>query len=415
MKHILIAVAVCLSVAAPTARGDTNFYVRGDGLGSDTNTGVGWATAFATIQKAVSVTPGWTSTVINVQGSWGGQSYDVTYREDWKAFVIDFEGGWSNVDVSPVQSGYSLVKDLDGGSNETGIELYTKNHGCTQTITVARFQFQSVSNGLTIRTGASDDSADIILTVRDCDISAQADGVRVDYPKNGYSQANEGGYAQFHLTNVTIRAGLAGSGHGVYSAGIYMGSTIGATGTCVSTITSAGGAGVYVEGTSGETSYPLSIRDTVIYDCAHDGIYGTNRYSPPRWTLEHCTIVNCGSNGVRSVTTAAGCWLRISNSICANNAGHGVNLGDAGASNFILYEGYNCFYNDDALTNGAVQALAGNTRAADPVFLARREKPAPYYHLGYTASPCYQSGSDGRNRGAYQNIPGSRGTLIFLK
>jgi len=417
VQIMCLVMALVVSVVVPSFADDV-FYVRGDGSGSDASNGTSWASAFATIDKALESANYGVQATAYVQASTGAQAYDVSYRiyGGGNDILIDFEGGWENVDTSPVQTGTSLVKDDDGSVSEAGLEVRNVAHGSQATIGVNCFSFTNVTHGIFVGGGAYD-NADIILTVENTTIHAQNHGVRVYYPKNNYSQASFGGWAQFHLTNVNIVAGLAGSGSGdgVSSAGIYMGSTIGATEGNVSTITSSGGDGINLLGRSADLNYTLSLSDVVIHDCAEDGVYAFNWYFPynstvTNWTriqlaLNHVTLVNNASNGIQTVTKRAGSWVKMTNSICTGNGLRGFDLGDLGDTSFSVYEGYNCFYNDDIETNGVVQALDDMSISANPGFYALGETPYPYYILGTVAGPCFRTGMDGKNMGAYLDVP----------
>ena len=72
-------------------------------------------------------------------------------------------------------------------------------------------------------------------------------------------------------------------------------------------------------------------------------------------------------------------------------------------------------FNDDIYTNGGAQACAGSTASADPLFYGQGMRPSPWYLLRSAVSPAYKRGSDGQNRGAYQNnkVPG--GTTVFFR
>jgi hypothetical protein len=405
---VLVSLAVALGFLASSARGQGIYYVRGDGGGSDTTKGgTGWSDAWATIQKALSSIPNSTTqSTVRVQASAGSQAYDVAARSTggWpEHIVVNFEGGWENVDTAPTQTSVSVISDTDGTVNEPGIYLVGYNHAELKYLGFNRFRFVNVTDGIYILHTSNLDGSSIILRISNTEILANNYGIRAVYSRPGYPTWSN----QFYFTNVNIRAGLSGSGDGIYINGSLDGSGMGSTGTNVCAVSSSNGVGIRLHGSVGGAV--CSIEGTVVYDCSQEGLYSTNLYGSLSLAMNHCTIADCGSDGVR-VLAAAGSWLKMTNSICANNAGHGVSVG----STLSLYEGYNLFYSDDAMTNGAVQALAATTLTADPVFYGHRDKPAPYYKLNYAASPCCRSASDRGNRGAYQT-PGSHGTFVFLK
>jgi hypothetical protein len=108
---------------------DMTYYVRGDGSGSDANSGVTWSTAWATLQKALDSLAGTTADrkyLINVQASSGAQAYQGAYRstdigqDATKDAWADFLGGWENVDAVASQTGYTVVADTNGAVDTPG-------------------------------------------------------------------------------------------------------------------------------------------------------------------------------------------------------------------------------------------------------------------------------------------------------
>jgi hypothetical protein len=428
---------------------DFSIYVRGDGAGSDANDGTSWATALATLTNAVARAPTaspvrsdvvtisqvWQlSTPIRfyVQASAPGQAYDVVARLNGP-LDLDFEGGWENVTVAPTQTGMSVIKDLDGTINESGISLTGANHYQWRRLMVNRFVFTNVTRGVEIDLGTGNsDKCDALLIVSNMTVDALTDGIYVRY-MHTYSTAGAGGLARLTAGNVAISAGQGGAGHGVFISGSWQGSSITASGTNaatgeprVSTITSANGDGVHFTAYNKEAR-DASFANTVIYNCATNGVNldaaiqtagGQNPgvlSNVVRAAFTHCTIAGNGADGVHTLSSLpTPSWAAPTNCIFANNSGHGINL-DGGTGAVACVENYNVFFNDDIWTNGVAQALSGTTVAADPLFYGQRSKPAPWYQLASSSSPAYHSGNDGRNRGAYQGnrIPG--GTIILVR
>jgi hypothetical protein len=418
------AVFVLVLGLAWVAGADTvNWYVRGDGSGSDANGGTSWADAFATLDKGLDQvrTTYWKGDagsigdnldVINVQASSGGQAYDVASRNFGSQYydyhAVEFQGGWTNVDTTPAQSGKSVVKDTDGTVDEAGIYVHTTNHGHQVHMTVSRFNISDVTNGIDVDSAGAD-KADKVLTVEKTDVEAQNHGLRVYYPKSYYGAGSWGGYAQIHADDVDIEAGQAGSGsgHGIYVyGGAVDGSEIKNT-----MVGSAGGDAIHLHGRNVDTQNVL-ITDTVAHSAEGDGIYLEGSYErsgqqwcPVRATLENVTVADNGDDGVRVYTKASGSWIDVTDSIFATNTGNGLDLGDAGDTNCSCTESYNLFFGDDILVNGVVQTLDPTTLTGDPLFQGGGDKAYPYYRLASWDSPAILSDSDGINRGAIQDLP----------
>jgi autotransporter-associated beta strand protein len=420
---------------------DWTAYVRGDGLGSDTNSGGTWATAWASISNALvraplaltgrQYIPTSVPNVINVQASAGAQAYDVAARNKDSSFDLDFEGGWQNVDVLPAQTGMSLVKDLDGTVDEAGISLTGAYHSQWRRLVVNRFVFTNVTRGVEVITAGDRDSADIFLTVSNTTIRALNDGLYINYPKAyGYSDithTGSGGAGQIWAVNVDITAGLGGSGNGIVDICSWGGSLISAAGTDpatgvsrVSVITAPSGTGVYFTA-SADDRPGATFECTVIHSCGGPAIQldamrpgnsnpvYSNRVQA---VLSHCTLANNAGDGLQMSSVVTESSATVTDCIFANNAGSGINLlGPVGT--FACAEGYDVFFNDDIQVSGAGKALAVTSSAGDPLFKATGTKPAPWYCLGSTASPAYKKASDGSSRGAYQNPPPS-GIAIFF-
>lgn len=420
-----LAAVLLLTQALSVQAATTSFYVRHGG--SDANDGSSWSKAFLTIQKAVdSAVLGGVTNAVFVQASSIGQFYGVAVRNfGWTGnttFILELRGGWENVDTAPTQTGFSFI--LGNGANR-GIDLNSDGmggHGFKRYVTLDRFAISNVTDGVRLDIGGSVDAADGCLTLRHTTLYAKDHGVRLEYPKTHAISTGYGGLSRLTAENVDIRAGLGGSGHGVYIRGAWLGSTITATGTNpatghprVSGVSSAGGSGVYFTGTASETVFYAGFSNTVIYGSATNGIDAAGVGSTPvRLTLDHCTLADNGGHGLELQGGSAGSWASVTNSILANNAGHGINAGTNGGPAFACSEGWNNFHNDDVCLNGSIQASAASDVTGDPLFWTAKTGPDRYM-LRWTASPSYLSDSTGRNRGAHQNTAPSKGTMVWLK
>lgn len=398
------------------------FYVRNGG--NDTNDGSDWSHAFATLQKAVAAVPYNQVCTINAESSTGSQAYAVCSRTlsgNPAALTIVLQGGWQNVDSSPVQTGMSVV--ASAATNQIGITLISTDHHQPVWLTVKNVVFSNVTLGVYFNFAALDSNGDNhpfdwgggVLTLSNCAIYAQNHGVYFNYPKTDPSTAF-GGPAQVNAVNVTILAGLGGAGDGINISGAWMGSSLAAMGTDpatglprVSSIRSASGHGVYFSGMNNEIM-TASFQNTVIYGCASNAIHldavqlGDWGKTPPyvvRASLVNCTIVDNGGNGVDMLSQSAGSWASVTNSIFAGNAGHGVFLSSTNGA-FSCPENYNEFFGNDLVVNGSAQSPVAGTLTSDPLLWVKGAKPDPWYRLSSYASPAYQTGSGGSSRGAYQ-------------
>jgi hypothetical protein len=291
---------------------------------------------------------------------------------------------------------------------------------------VNRFAFTNVTRGVEVISDGTVDSADVLLFISNATIRAQNTGIFLDYPKS-YAWDAEGGRCRVNAENVDVVAGLGGPGDGIYSHGAWLGSSVTASGMDpatgaprVSTITSTNGCGVRLQHASWDLrAGGVLLANTVIYQCASNGVSlnpdvfswvdvsGSHTNAPPSVpTFWHCTIADNGGHGVYAMAWLPGGSGNATNSLFANNRGHGLYLDNQGYPGaFACAEAYNTFFNDDILTNGMVKAFAATTSTADPVFYGRGMKPNPWYVLGARSSPAYHSGSDGENRGAYLQEP----------
>ena len=414
---------------------DFTYYVRGDGSGSDTNNGATWGSALATLQAALNLVPFETPVVVCVQASTGSQSYATCARSingeylQYHSINVSFKGGWQNVDTTPVQSGVSLVKDAGGTNAGISIIAPVAWDDIRKTVWVDNFSFTNVTQGISIATPAgSYNYSGISLTVSNVTISALTNGISLVYAV-AYPSSSYGGTTCVTAVNADITAGLSGVGHGIYINGAWKGSSVTASGTNaatqelrVSTITSAGGCGVYFTGYNNEFQ-DARFANTVIYGCASNGILldATQSGLDPgaakgfRATLNHCTIADNGGDGLAANTTMSGNSVAITNSILSQNTGHGAALGTSGGSAFVCSADYNVFYGDDILTNGVAQAFGANTSTSDPLFKASGTKADPWYKLISTGSPAYGSAYLGGCRGAYQGAVAAAGMVIIIR
>lgn len=396
---------------------DFSIYVRHGGAGAVN--GADWANAYDTLQKALDAVSYNVPIIINAQASTGDQAYAVCARA--AALIFTLEGGWTDVDGTPSQAGMSVIRSAT--TNQPGIYL-TGGDGQWKNVLIRRFAFSDVSRGIDIQASGGD-ALYVLLTLSNTTIRAQTDGVFVDYNKG-----NVGGDDTIYRTKVTavdvdIAAGLGGAGHGIYIAGRWGGSSVSATGTNVSTITSANGCGVYWTAPDyvAQTT-PALFSNVVVYGCSSNGIYldaakpflpwRVGAYSNiVRATLVNCTVADNGGDGLHMLSASAGSWDFATNCIFANNGGQGINLVSPNGA-FTCAEGYNVFFQDGISTNGAPKTLDATDLEGDPLFYGKKSKPAPWYMLGSKSSPAWHSGSDNRNRGAYQTEIASQGTLLML-
>lgn len=387
---------------------DFTLYVRGDGAGNNANGGGAWDEAFATLQKALDTVPYSTLTRINVQASTGSQAYAVCartppYDGTYPAWTLNFsmQGGWENVDGTPVQTGMSVVQDA--ATNQPGIKLSAGTHNQAKILSVNRFAFSNVSRGIEIIQNGN--SCNISLTISNSTIRAKNQGLYLD----GYHSYGAGYLvATVFARDVAIVAGLGGTGDGIYLKGAWAGSVIDATPGNVSSITSSNGGGVCFSACTFDAS-SMTCSNTIIYGCSSNGIHldamlpdynGNSTSNRVRAVLTHCTLADNILDGLHMVSATAGSYGYVTNSIFSNNGGHGLNLiGTNGV--FTCAEGYNDFYNDDLAVNGNTPGFSGTTLATDPQLVNNGSKPSAWYLVRASSSPASRSASDGLNRGAY--------------
>lgn len=432
----LVRVALAASFMSLNA-GAATYYVRGDGLGNNTYAGTNWATAYATIQKALDTVPYGAGNVINVQASTGAQVYATCSRvASGGGLSVSLQGGWQNVDSAPTQNLKSLIWSAAG--NQAGIFL-TGASGYSTALTVSGFTISNVTRGIHFYSDAANNWAGCAMTVNDCSIRAKNDGVYLDY-QQGNPYDNYGGICRVTAINVDITAGLGGAGDGICSRGTWAGSSVTGVGLDaitgiqrISTITSSNGCGVrFVNMARDSRGCNAWFSNMVVFGSSSYGValnpgplvwwdaYGsppglrTNAY-PVVGTFRNCTIADNGSNGVYSVVWDAGSSISVINTIFANNSGSGICLDSQGrGSVFGFSDDYNCFFNDDLYVNSGFRSPAAHDTAADPLFLTQKSKPE-YYKLKYTRSPCYRRASDGGNIGAWQNTAGGSGFALTIK
>ena len=364
---------------------DFTFYVRGDVSGSDANGGGTWNDAWATLQKVMDTVPYNVPITANVQASIGAQTYAVCSRAigyyvnggPLRAFTVNFQGGWQNVDTTPEQTGLSTV--TSAAINQDGIAVISPDHNERATLDVNRFRLIQCGKWYLLLCGANLNYCGCTLTVSNTTIHAKNYGVYLSYPVY-YPYITFGGPTKVIAKNVDIVAGLGGAGDGIYSYGAWLGSSVGADGTNevtgearVSSITSSNGCGVNcVASVSGNGAHGILFSNVVIYGCSNNAIQlSAVAPDPVQALLRNCTIADNGGDGLGITGGAAGSWGNATNCIFANNGGHGINLGVVAGPAFVCSEGYNVFFNDDILTNGVVKTLAGSSSAADPLFRAR--------------------------------------------
>lgn len=342
LAQLVSAALVALSVQGPgTVAMATEFYVRGDGSGSDSNGGTGWGDAFATLDKALeSLTANTEPTThkVYVQASAGAQAYDVAYRYANPGHVFaDFEGGWEDVGGTPVQTGYSRVQDTDGVVDERGFYFSAtgSTHNQMKYFLFRRFQFSNVTDGIFLRNQSNLSTSAIRLTLVDSTINCTSNGVHLEWPK-AYQDAQ----LQIFATNVTVSAGSGGAGNGIYLYGEFDQSVL----TNV-TVTSAGNDGIRLDliskrdASSFTVSQTLWIRNSTVSGCRDNGISLRPAEEPPNGgnptiVLYGLKITDNGSdgsgNGVRlEIDTADGYAARTmslvaTNCVVAGNADAGV-------------------------------------------------------------------------------------------
>lgn len=257
---------------------DTTYYVRHGGAGAQN--GTDWANAFSQVQSALNVLiPNTLATrwVIRVEASSGAQSYNPISRSfDTGHLFVDFEGGWVNVDTSPAQTGYSVVKDTTGPIDQRGFNLESSgsSHDRTKYLRINRFRFSDVTDGIRVYHPNNIQGSTIRLGLNDCAVVAQSNGVSVVF----YEQDP----VVVTITNLNIQAGLSGTGHGIYLWTDYNGSTI-----TRANVTSSGGNGLFLLSrpatfNGAALDQTLLVTDSSFTNCLNDGIRHEAANEPAR-------------------------------------------------------------------------------------------------------------------------------------
>jgi hypothetical protein len=433
-KLVLVNVSTPVNAAFANTQGvvtiandDWTVYVRGDGLGNNTNAGSSWSKAWATLQKAFDSTPYSTQLLVHVEASASGQAYAPVsrtyggYPTPYPA-TLNLQGGWQNVDTAAAQTGMSSIQSA--ATNQDAIHLQTAWHGTPIYLTLNRFAISNVLNGISFLSGDQTDNSGTITTMSNTTIRAQNHGIYLNYPRATYPLSYAMPGAIVLAENVDIAAGLGGTGDGIFILGPWMGSKVRASGidpvtgaARVSTITALNGSGVNLAATyNGNGAHGVQLSNVVLYACQSNGVVlSTGPSDAVQVTLRNCTIAQNGGHGVGVTTGSAATWVSATNCIFASNAGHGISLGTNGGPTFASMADYNVFFNDDIHTNGAVQTFGINTSTADPLLYGQGARPSPYYLLRSATSPAYRRGSDGRNMGAYQNDRIAGGTALLFR
>jgi autotransporter-associated beta strand protein len=244
LRHLLVVFLVLGMAGAASA----DVYVRGT-AGSDTlNGGTGWGDAYATLQKAMgSITSGSTSTIY-VEASDTAGDYDVCSKTSGIPYTVTLSGGWQNVTTVQTQTGFTNVKDLDGGNDEDGISISGNGHSDRKRLTIENFSISNVRNGVRMIMGSTSDNAGQWLTLKDSAITSQQHGVYIDYPKY-YAMNSYGDPSTVILENTDIVAGQSTTaGDGVHIRGSWGTNALGAGSSfdSASSITTAGGSNVWL-------------------------------------------------------------------------------------------------------------------------------------------------------------------------
>jgi hypothetical protein len=317
---------------------DWTWYVRCDGGGSDANDGSSWDQAFASVSNAlqrvpVSVYPP-PASVINVQATTGAQAYDAASRAvtgpGYDGHLnLSLEGGWTDVGGTPVQTGRSLIKDLDGLVDERGLELYSNDsHGRSKAISVNRLDFADVTDGIRLANSPNlSYTSFITLLLRNSTIAANSNGVVLSY--------NEYGRIPLTCTNVAIRAGLGG----LAGDGVFFDYQPGPMVFDQTTISSAKGCGLYSQGICNVgwlNSYTLFMRDSAVTNCFTHGIYlGENTFghydTPGQVWLDRVRLTGNGGMGFFAKRDNGNYvhqnyYFSATNTVIAGNGSHGLFL-----------------------------------------------------------------------------------------
>jgi hypothetical protein len=253
---------------------DVNYYVRGDGLGSDANDGQTWGTAWATLQKVLNTISGTGSSasqpwVINLQASSNSQAYHgAEVNRDYGNLYINFEGGWQNVDGTPVQVGRSLVKDTNSvPPTKCGLAMRPTGASFGQSLFLGinRFEITNVVDGIRLYIPGNLSSEQLQLNLQNSTIGARTNGLNVVH-------ANNGSLARLMASNVVIRGGLTGIGDAVLLGGRPDGSLIQSATLYSPTAKGFNGDTRCNNGNWG-AGFVMSFRDVTASGCASGGVY----------------------------------------------------------------------------------------------------------------------------------------------
>lgn len=321
---------------------DNVFFIRGDGLGSDSNDGYTWATAWATLQKALNSISSTTEAggyKFFVQASQENQAYDVAYRSGdisqtaGKAGWGNFSGGWENVDNNPVATGITRVQDKTNGGTKPG--FYWSSTGSThyqgKNFTFSRFHFSQVGDGIVLVNHGGLDESDIALKLFNTTIEANTNGVFLSHMGGAYKTAT------LTATNSVIKGGLSQvSGDGVFIYSMPRNMLIE---KCE--INSMAANGLRVSHASGGwvNGYDVTLRDSVFANCVSNGVEFselsfTHWSKALRFFLDRSKLVDNGGHGFYRRHDGGNNHAEggdrtkffATNSICAGNGGHGIYL-----------------------------------------------------------------------------------------
>jgi autotransporter-associated beta strand protein len=215
-RWLSAGIVAVLATTSPLASAmDITRFVRNDGAGLDTNDGTTWATAYATIQKAVDQLNATSNNLtVNIQASPAGQAYYVVSKSFASSSILSFQGGWSDVGGTPVQDSYSVISDTNGPIDQPGVVFSGAAASCPHTAAVGRVNFTNVTYAVCLIAGLT--SANQYLLMSNCVVAAQSHGLYLE--ATGGAAGSEPRSSLF-VTNSVIRGGLSGSGDGVYFNG----------------------------------------------------------------------------------------------------------------------------------------------------------------------------------------------------
>jgi autotransporter-associated beta strand protein len=225
-RRLGLTLAVAIGLFAGAASGQTVFYVRGDGVGSDASNGLSWVSAFATLQKGLDQLHRYTNNIVlNMQASSGGQAYYVGNRSmpyGGTNYFITIQGGWTGVGGTPVQDSWSLIADNVGVIDQPGLTLQAgPNHDTPRTAVVCRVNFTNVTHGIYMTVPTSFSGCDQTLSISNCTITVENHGVLMDYLRTYRSADTYRGPSTLRMSTCAVVAGRSGSGDGIRINGTY--------------------------------------------------------------------------------------------------------------------------------------------------------------------------------------------------